>query len=68
MAHIYHVGSCVCLALLPANPRRCWHPDENEGWISSEIVEKKVHGRQVKLVFLLDDKKVRLIPPQEMAC
>jgi len=39
MAHAYEIGT------------RAWQPDAAEGWIASEIVDKRVHGDKVALVF-----------------
>ncbi|KAI9750464.1 MAG: hypothetical protein M4579_006454 [Chaenotheca gracillima] len=41
MAHSYDVGTGA------------WQPDPTEGWISSEVTQKKVDGDKVELVFLL---------------
>lgn len=46
MAHSYDVGT------------RAWQPDPTEGWISSEVEEKRVEGDKVKLVFLLANGEV----------
>ena len=50
MAHLYDVGT------------RAWQPDNVEGWIGSEVIEKTVNGENVQLVFrLLDnEEEVRL--------
>lgn len=37
---------------------RAWQPNEDEGWIASEVVEKKVHGDNVTLVFKLANDEV----------
>ena len=47
MAHNYDVGT------------RAWQPDVTEGWIASEVVEKKVEGDKVHLVFQLENGEVR---------
>jgi len=46
MAHFYDVGT------------RAWQPDTEEGWIASEVEEKKVSGEKVKLVFRLANAEV----------
>ena len=46
MAHFYDVGT------------RAWQPDTEEGWIASEVEEKKVSGEKVKLVFRLANGEV----------
>lgn len=39
MAHAYEIGT------------RAWQPDAAEGWVASELVDKRVHGDKVVLVF-----------------
>ena len=46
MAHSYDVGT------------RAWQTDATEGWIASEVEEKKVHGDKVTLVFALANGEV----------
>lgn len=46
MAHNYEVGT------------RAWQPDTTEGWVGSEVVERKVDGDKVTLVFNLDNGEV----------
>jgi myosin heavy subunit len=47
MAHIYENGT------------RAWQPDVTDGWVASEVVEKKIEGDKVKLVFQLENGEVR---------
>ena len=47
MAHIYENGT------------RAWQPDATDGWVASEVVEKKIEGDKVKLVFQLENGEVR---------
>lgn len=37
---------------------RAWQPDQLEGWIASEVEEKKVDGDKVTLVFRLANGEV----------
>lgn len=46
MAHNYDVGT------------RAWQPDPQEGWISSEVVDRKVQGGRVTLRFILANEEV----------
>lgn len=46
MAHNYEVGT------------RAWQPDATEGWVASEVTEKKVEGDKIKLVFALENGEV----------
>ena len=46
MAHSYEVGT------------RAWQPDPNEGWIDSEVTEKRVDGGKVHIVFALGNGTV----------
>ena len=46
MAHTYDVGT------------RAWQPDPTEGWIASEVQQKKVDGDKVKLIFALANGEV----------
>jgi len=47
MAHLYDVGT------------RAWQPDHTEEWVASEVAEKHIDRDKVKLVFRLDNGKVR---------
>jgi hypothetical protein len=47
MAHIYETGT------------RAWQPDPTDGWIASEVVDKKIAGDKVTLVFQLENGEVR---------
>lgn len=47
MASAYDVGT------------RAWQPDAAEGWVASELIEKRVDGSKVKLVFQLENEEVR---------
>ena len=47
MAHNYEIGT------------RAWQPDQTEGWVASEVKEKKVAGDKVTLVFELANGEVR---------
>lgn len=47
MAHTYDVGT------------KAWQPDPTEGWVASEVTEKKVNGDKVLLVFALESGEVR---------
>lgn len=46
MAHNYDVGT------------RAWQPDATEGWVASEVAQKKIEGDRVKLVFHLENGEV----------
>jgi len=46
MAHPYDVGT------------KAWQPDTTEGWVASEVTEKKVQGDKVLLVFTLENGEV----------
>ena len=46
MAHPYDVGT------------KAWQPDTTEGWVASEVTEKKVQGDKVLLVFALENGEV----------
>ena len=46
MAHNFDVGT------------RAWQPDPQEGWIASEVEEKKIQGEKVILVFRLENGEV----------
>ena len=48
MAHRYEIGT------------RAWQPDVEEGWMASEVEEKKVDGQKVILVFRLANGEVWL--------
>ncbi|KAF2219669.1 P-loop containing nucleoside triphosphate hydrolase protein [Elsinoe ampelina] len=47
MAHTYDVGT------------RAWQPDVNEGWVASEVTQKRVEGDKVKLVFQLENGETK---------
>ena len=47
MAHNYDVGT------------RAWQPDVTEGWIASEVIEKRIEEKNVYLVFQLENGEVR---------
>ncbi|KXL51019.1 hypothetical protein M433DRAFT_7133 [Acidomyces richmondensis BFW] len=49
MAHMYDVGT------------KAWQPDPAEGWIASEVTEKKVDGDIVRLVFALENGETKTI-------
>jgi len=49
MAHLYDVGT------------KAWQPDQTEGWVASEVTEKRVDGEKVRLVFALESGEVRPI-------
>ena len=49
MAQNYNVGT------------RAWQPDPTEGWVASEVVEKRVDGDKVTLVFQLENGEVKLL-------
>lgn len=55
MAHIYENGT------------RAWQPDPTDGWVASEVVEKKIEGDKVKLVFQLENGEVRTQCPNTTA-
>lgn len=46
MAHSYEIGT------------RAWQPDPTEGWIDSEVIDKKVDGGKVYLAFALGNGTV----------
>ncbi|KAH8725202.1 P-loop containing nucleoside triphosphate hydrolase protein [Phaeosphaeriaceae sp. PMI808] len=49
MAHIYENGT------------RAWQPDVTDGWVASEVVEKKIEGDKVKLVFQLENGEKKTV-------
>ncbi|KAK0309996.1 Myosin type-2 heavy chain 1 [Friedmanniomyces endolithicus] len=49
MAHPYDVGT------------KAWQPDSTEGWVASEVTEKKVRGDKVLLVFLLENGETKSV-------
>ncbi|KAI9826872.1 MAG: Myosin type-2 heavy chain 1 [Thelocarpon impressellum] len=49
MAHYYDVGT------------RAWQPDTTEGWVASEVQEKKISGDKVKLVFQLVNGETKTV-------
>ena len=46
MAHNYDVGT------------RVWQPDPTDGWVASQVEQKKVQGDKVKIVFQLENGEV----------
>ncbi|KAK3078212.1 hypothetical protein LTS18_008145, partial [Coniosporium uncinatum] len=46
MTEVYDVGT------------RAWQPDQTEGWVASELVDKRVEGEKVKLIFQLANDEV----------
>ena len=46
MASYYDVGT------------KAWQPDQAEGWVASEVTQKRVDGDKVKLVFALENGEV----------
>ncbi|KAF7187022.1 Myosin-2 [Pseudocercospora fuligena] len=38
-----------------------WQPDQNEGWVSSEVTKKKVDGDKVTLVFTLENGEEKTV-------
>jgi len=46
MAHRYEIGT------------RAWQPDVEEGWMASEVEDKKVVGDKVTLLFRLANGEV----------
>ncbi|KAF2861957.1 hypothetical protein K470DRAFT_275820 [Piedraia hortae CBS 480.64] len=49
MAHLYDVGT------------KAWQPDATEGWVASEVKQKKVDGEKVTLVFELENGESKTI-------
>ncbi|KAH6622009.1 P-loop containing nucleoside triphosphate hydrolase protein [Boeremia exigua] len=43
MAHIFDIGT------------RAWQPDTTEGWVASEVTDKRIDGEKVTLVFQLEN-------------
>jgi myosin heavy subunit len=39
---------------------RVWQPDPTEGWVASEIRQRKVNGDKVELVLDLENGEVRM--------
>ena len=37
---------------------KAWQPDQTEGWVASEVTQKRVDGDRVKLVFELENGEV----------
>ena len=56
MSHTYELGT------------RAWQPDPTDGWVGSEVKERKVEGDKVKLIFLLDNGEVRETPSPSHNC
>lgn len=46
MADFYEVGT------------RAWQPDAKQAWVASEVIERKVDGENVTLVFRLENDEV----------
>ena len=40
---------------------KAWQPDQTEGWVASEVTQKRVDGETVRLVFQLDNGEVSTI-------
>ena len=40
---------------------KAWQPDQAEGWVASEVTQKKVDGERVKLVFQLGNGEVSIV-------
>lgn len=38
---------------------KAWQPNPDEGWVASEVTQKKVDGEKVILVFTLGNGEVR---------
>ena len=53
MAQNYEVGT------------RAWQPDATEGWVASEVVDKKIKGDKVTLIFQLESGDVRTTIPAD---
>ncbi|KAK5135961.1 hypothetical protein LTR08_004419 [Meristemomyces frigidus] len=49
MAHMYDVGT------------KAWQPDPTEGWVASEVTERKVKGDKVMLVFMLENGETKAV-------
>lgn len=47
---------------------RAWQPDPEEGWVASEVIEKKVDGDRVTLVFKLANGEVCFSPSLPPPC
>jgi len=46
MAQVYDIGT------------KAWQPDQEEGWVASELEDKQVNGDKVTLVFRLANGEV----------
>ncbi|KAK4569767.1 Myosin type-2 heavy chain 1 [Recurvomyces mirabilis] len=49
MAHPYDVGT------------KAWQPDVTEGWVASEVTQKKVDGDKIRLVFALENGETKTV-------
>lgn len=49
MAHHYDIGT------------RAWQPDVEQAWVPSEVIDKRVDGENVTLVFRLDNDEVSFL-------
>ncbi|KAF2731226.1 hypothetical protein EJ04DRAFT_579291 [Polyplosphaeria fusca] len=49
MAHIYDIGT------------RAWQPDTTEGWVASEVTDKRIEGDKVKLTFGLQNGEKKTV-------
>nr|POE65187.1 myosin-2 [Quercus suber] len=49
MSHVYDVGT------------KAWQPDAQEGWVASEVKQKKVDGEKVTLVFELANGETKTV-------
>ena len=46
MSNTYDVGT------------KAWQTDQSEGWVASEVTQKRVDGDKVKLIFRLENGEV----------
>ncbi|KAK3110460.1 Myosin type-2 heavy chain 1, partial [Teratosphaeriaceae sp. CCFEE 6253] len=49
MAHPYDVGT------------KAWQPDATEGWVASEVTDKRVQGEKVLLLFTLENGETKTV-------
>lgn len=49
MSNTYDVGT------------KAWQPDQTEGWVASEVIQKVVDGDHVRLVFELESGEVSVV-------
>lgn len=42
---------------------KAWQPDQTEGWVASEVTQKRVDGDKVTLVFALESGEVSVFCP-----